>query len=364
MTLLSLTQSALRSRRSVLPAVALLACAACATVDEDEGWFAAAAALQPPPRSAAPGELAPAAGDDGIGRTHDADELAPGDILEYSLVLHGGDRPRAWLLRIRAVAQDPKLPPLQWRRTLPWQDHTFHFTSPLRRVAVEVLPADRRARAAASADVTSSAGADGTARAHLVPTDFLQGIHEVCARVVGARDTHAASTAGPHAAVAGTDTASADAASADSASADSSSADSSSAEAVEDARTGLAALLALLTMRDVAHQDPAVAQIVWAVLRLPLLALLRPTIELQLDPLRAVPWPTHVPGCSDTIAGYRVPVLISVGGSVALECSLGVVPSRGPLRLGAGIVSVLGLRPGDHDARVELALVSVHRAPR
>lgn len=58
---------------------------------------------------------------------------------------------------------------------------------------------------------------------------------------------------------------------------------------------------------------------------------------------------------------FRVPVIFYVNDDPALYCTFAVAPSRSPLHVGAGIVSVVGKRPGNDPLRCRLQLLAARR---
>ncbi|MEZ5988877.1 MAG: hypothetical protein R3F30_07090 [Planctomycetota bacterium] len=58
---------------------------------------------------------------------------------------------------------------------------------------------------------------------------------------------------------------------------------------------------------------------------------------------------------------FRFPLSIGVNGAPALDCSIVVGRTGSPLNLGAGVLSVVGVRPGDDTGRVTMTLLAARR---
>ena len=65
--------------------------------------------------------------------------------------------------------------------------------------------------------------------------------------------------------------------------------------------------------------------------------------------------------CGD---GYRLPLTILVNDDPALDCSIFVTDPRSPLNVGAGVVSIVGTRPGEREPTVTLRLLAARRGVR
>lgn len=59
--------------------------------------------------------------------------------------------------------------------------------------------------------------------------------------------------------------------------------------------------------------------------------------------------------------GYRFPLTIRVNDEPALDCSIVVAEPRSPLNVGAGVVSIVGIRPGEREPTVTLQLLAARR---
>lgn len=59
--------------------------------------------------------------------------------------------------------------------------------------------------------------------------------------------------------------------------------------------------------------------------------------------------------------GYRLPLTILVNDDPALDCSVFVTEPRSPLNVGAGVVSIVGVRPGEREPAVTLRLLAARR---
>jgi hypothetical protein len=288
----------LRRRASAASIVVACGLWGCGVMQEDEGWFEAAAALH----AAAPAEASSPRGIHG----EPAAPLRTGDALEYEVVQRSGDERRRWLLRARIDPPPPGLPTsLRFTETVRAGDDELRFESALLPVHVELVDGSREA------------SDDG---ATLLPTDLLaNGFYDTCAaraegRPVDSRAIHEIS-------------------------------------------------LCLSQLLEISQRVPALADVLWTVLRVPFAAIFGPDLAIEFDLSRLEPWRVRVPGREAPSPGYRFPIVLRLNGHVALECSMIVVPPEGALGLGAGIVSVIGVRPGDPDSTVELSLASVRRAP-
>ena len=62
--------------------------------------------------------------------------------------------------------------------------------------------------------------------------------------------------------------------------------------------------------------------------------------------------------------GYRFPLTILVNDDPALDCSIVVTDPRSPLNVGAGVVSIVGIRPGEREPTVTLRLLAARRGSR
>ncbi|MCR9248739.1 MAG: hypothetical protein NXI31_27230 [bacterium] len=59
--------------------------------------------------------------------------------------------------------------------------------------------------------------------------------------------------------------------------------------------------------------------------------------------------------------GFRFPLTILINGDPALDCSVIVTEPLSPLNVGAGIVSIVGIRPGEREPTVTLRLLAARR---
>ena len=62
--------------------------------------------------------------------------------------------------------------------------------------------------------------------------------------------------------------------------------------------------------------------------------------------------------------GYRFPLTILVNGDPALDCSVVATEPRSPLNVGAGVLSIVGVRPGERKPTVTLRLLAARRGSR
>ena len=109
----------------------------------------------------------------------------------------------------------------------------------------------------------------------------------------------------------------------------------------------------------VGHRE---TQALWRVVRRPSLfsLLAHWGLVTHYNLARAEPFDHGLPGWD--CDAYRLPATVSLNGVPAAGCSLVVVPPRAPLTIGAGVVSLVVVRPDDHAVRLRLTLVGAESA--